>query len=164
MTQCALNVATKRCVKVKTSKSPKKCPEGKTLNTKTNRCNKNKPVKRPNIKEATEYLTERINYYKNEIKDLRETIKNGNMQIKKHKKTLKQVKRDATKDCKLKHKSKELRDNCIKKSINDAKSLQSPEINIDIMKEDLNMLISEKEEVTNELREAKKNLRQVASL
>ena len=57
MTQCALNVATKRCVKVKTSKSPKKCPEGKTLNTKTNRCNKNKPVKRPNIKEATEYLT-----------------------------------------------------------------------------------------------------------
>jgi hypothetical protein len=162
-----LNMATKRCVKVKTSKSPKKCPEGKTLNTKTNRCNKNKPVKRPNIKEATEYLTERINYYKNEIKDLRETIKNGNMQIKKHKKTLKQVKRDATKDCKAKHpgsKAKESRENCIKKSINDAKSLQTPEINVNIIKEDLNMLISEKEEVINELREAKKNLRQVASL
>jgi len=164
MTQCALNVATDRCVKVKTLKSPKKCSEGKTLNAKTKRCNKIKKAKSPNINEATEYLTERLDDYKNKIKSLRIAIKEGTIQIKNHKKTLKQVKKESTKDCKSKHKSKELRDNCIKKAVDEAKSLQSPEINIDIMKEDLAELINEKQEVTNELKEFKKNIRQVASL
>jgi len=115
------------------------------------------------MKEATEYLTDILDYYKDKIKSLRSAIKNGTVQIKKHNKTLKQVKKEATKDCKAKNKSKDARDNCIKKAVNDAKSLQSPEMNIDMIKDDLNILIGEKAEVTKELKEFKENIRKVAS-